>query len=257
MTMKDRITSEWRRLRRKENLVNCVCKSSRGNENIGLPDGLRPRFLSGLTKAELDSVLSVAKHRQFRASSVIINQEDPAERFFLLTSGRGRNFVITGDGRKILLHWLTPGQVFGGSAILSTPAQYRASNEVLVDSCALVWERQTIREIVSRFPALLDNALSIAVTENIAWDIAAHISLSADDARGRVAHLLVSLASAIGEATQGGVDLRVLNEDLAEGANVTPFTVSRCLSDWERSGLVAKRRGGILLRRPELLLAAN
>ena len=228
-----------------------------GNQNVGLPDGLRPRFLSGLPKAELDSVLSVAKHRQFRASSVIINQEDPAERLFLLTSGQGRHFVITSDGRKILLHWLTPGQIFGGSAILSTPFQYLASTEVLVDSCALVWERQTIREIMSSCPALLDNALSIAVTENIAWGIAAHVSLSADDARGRVAHLLVSLASAIGEATHDGVDLRVLNEDLAEGANVTPFTVSRCLRDWEHAGLVAKRRGGILLRRPELLLAAG
>ena len=237
--------------------MNCACKFSSGNQNVGLPDGLRPRFLSGLPKAELDSVLSVAKHRQFRASSVIINQEDPAERFFLLTSGQGRHFVITSDGRKILLHWLTPGQIFGGAAILSTPFQYLASTEVLVDSCALVWERQTIREIMSSCPALLDNALSIAVTENIAWAIAAHVSLSADDAHGRVAHLLVSLASAIGKATHNGVDLRVLNEDLAEGANVTPFTVSRCLRDWEHAGLVAKRRGGILLRRPELLLAAS
>lgn len=237
--------------------MNCVCKFSPQNENVGLPDELRPRFLSGLPKAELDSVLSVAKHRQFRASSVIINQEDLAERFFLLTSGQGRHFVITSEGRKILLHWLTPGQIFGGAAILSTPFQYLASTEVLTDSCALVWERQTIREIASSCPTLLDNALSIAVTESLSWTIAAHVSLSANDARGRVAHLLVSLASAIGEATHGGVDLRVLNEDLAEGANVTPFTVSRCLRDWEHAGLVAKRRGGILLRRPELLLAAG
>ena len=237
--------------------MNCVCKLSPGNQHVGLPDGLRPRFLSGLPKAELASMLSVAKHRQFRASSVIINQEDPAERLFLLTSGRGRFFAITSEGRKVLFQWLTPGQIFGGAAILSTPFHYLASTEVLADSCALVWERQTIREITSNCPLLLDNALSIAVTENIAWGIAAHVSLSADDARGRVAHLLVSLASAIGEATYDGVDVRVLNEDLAEGANVTPFTVSRCLRDWQHGGLVAKRRGGILLRRPELLLAAS
>ena len=80
--------------------MNCVCKFSPGNQDVGLPDGLRPRFLSGLPKAELEAVLSVAKHRQFRASSVIINQEDPAERFFLLTSGQGRHFVITSEGQK-------------------------------------------------------------------------------------------------------------------------------------------------------------
>ena len=236
--------------------MNCVCKFSSGNQNVGLPDGLRPRFLSGLPKAELDRVLSFAKHQQFRASSVTIKQDDPAERFFLLTSGQGRHFVITSEGRKILLNWLTPGQPFGGAALLSTPFQYLASTEVVVDSCALVWERQTIREIMSNCPALLDNALSIAVTENVAWLIAGHVSLNAH-AQGRVAHLLVSLASAIGKVTHNGVDLRVLNEDLAAGANVTPFTVSRCLRDWEQAGLVAKRRGGILLRRPELLLAAS
>jgi CRP-like cAMP-binding protein len=228
---------------------------SHESQIVGLPNELRPRFLSGLPQVELNSVLSVAKHRQFRASSVIINQEDNAERFFLLTSGHGRHFVITSDGRKILLHWLTAGQIFGGAAILSTPFQYLASTEVLSDSCALVWERQTIRKLASTYPVLLDNALSIAVTEHIAWSTAAHVSLSSDDAHGRVAHLLVSLASAIGKATQAGVEMKVLNEDLAEGANVTSFTVSRCLRDWQRAGILAKRRGKILLRKPELLLA--
>lgn len=237
--------------------MDCACKLSPGNQIVGLPDDFRPRFLSGLPKAALDSVLSVAKHRRFRASSVIINEEDPAERLFLLTSGHGRHFVITNDGRKILLHWLTAGQIFGGAAILSIPFQYLASTEVLSDSCALTWERETIRELASTFPALLDNALSIAVTENIAWSAAAHVSLSSNNAHGRVAHLLVSLASAIGEATRDGVEIRILNEDLAEGANVTPFTVSRCLRDWERAGILAKHRGKILLRKPELLLAAR
>jgi CRP-like cAMP-binding protein len=237
--------------------VNCACKLSVGNQIHGLPDGLRPRFLSGLPKVELASVLSVARHLRFRASSVILNQDEPAERFFLLTSGHGRHFVITSDGRKILMHWLTAGQIFGGAAILSTPFQYLACTEVLSDSCALVWERQAIRELVSGCPALLDNVLSIAVTENIAWSTAAHVSLTSDDAHGRVAHLLLSLASAIGEAARGGVEMKVLNEDLAEGANVTPFTVSRCLRDWQRAGILAKRRGTILLQQPELLLAVG
>jgi CRP-like cAMP-binding protein len=156
--------------------VNCACNLSLENQIVGLPKELRPRFLSGLSKTEVDSVLSVAKHRQFRASSVIINQEDAAERFFLLTSGRGRHFVITSDGQKILLHWLSAGQIFGGAAILSTPFQYLANTEVLSDSCALVWEWQAIRELATKFPGLLDNVLSIAVIENIAWSTVPHMS---------------------------------------------------------------------------------
>jgi len=234
--------------------MHCTCKLSAGKV-LGLPSQLRPRFLSGLAEADVASIFSVARHRQFRAGSIVINQEDPAERLFLLTSGQGRQFVITSDGRKIQMQWLTAGQIFGGAAILSTPFQYLACTEVLSDSCALAWERPTIRELVSRHPRLLDNVLSIAVTENIAWSTAAHISLSSEDARGRVAHLLVSLASAIGEATPSGVEMKISNEDLAEGANITVFTVSRCLNDWQRAGILKKGRGKILLRKPELLLA--
>ena len=111
-----------------------------------------------------------------------------------------------------------------------------------------------MREFVSRFPILLDNALSIAVTEHIAWSIADRVSLSADDATGRVAHLLVSLACGIGRVRSEGVEIQVGNEDLAAGANVTPFTVSRTLSDWQREGILKKGRGRILLQKPELLI---
>jgi len=237
--------------------VNCPCKLLPGSDVIGLPNQLRPRFLSGLPDVALKTILSAAKHRRFSASSVITNQEDPAERFFLLSSGHGRQFVITSDGRKILLQWLTAGQIFGGAAILSNPFQYLASTELLTDSCAFVWERQTVRELVSRYPLLLDNALSIAVTENIAWSIGAHISLISDDAHGRVAHLLMSLASGVGEAASGGVAMKIKNEDLAAGANVTLFTVSRFLRNWQRAGILTKGRGKILLRKPELLLAVG
>lgn len=236
--------------------VNCGCQLLPGKRVADLPSGLRPRFLSGLPKAALHTILSAAAHRQFLASSVVIQEGDPAERFFILTSGQGRHFILTGAGRKILMHWLTPGQLFGGAALQSTASHYLASTEVLVDGCALVWDRKTIRELLSRFPGLLDNGLSIAITETIAWFVAADVSLRSDDAMGRIAHMLVSLASGIGKAGPSGIEIHVGNEDLAAGANVTPFTVSRALAAWQREGVLTKGRGKILLQKPELLVTS-
>jgi CRP-like cAMP-binding protein len=233
--------------------VNCGCQLLPGKWVADLPSGLGPRFLSGVPKAALHTILSGAAHRQFLASSVVIHDGDPAERFFILTSGQGRHFMLTSKGRKILMNWLTPGQMFGGAALLSTPSHYVASTEILLDSCALVWDRKTIRELISQFPGLLDNGFSIAVTESIAWLVAARVSLSSDDATGRIAQMLLSLASGIGKAGPGGVEIRVGNEDLAAGANVTPFTVSRTLAAWQREGVLTKGRGKILLQKPELL----
>jgi CRP/FNR family transcriptional regulator, nitrogen oxide reductase regulator len=234
--------------------VNCTCKFLPGNKLLGLPDALRPRFLSGLANSELNAILSVATHRRFLESSVIVHEQDPAERLFLLTSGRGRHFVLTRNGRKVLLLWLTPGQIFGAAAMISTPSKYLASTEVLSESCALVWDRETIRELVSRIPALLDNAFSIAATEHIAWLVGAKISLSTEDAQSRIAHLLVSLACGIGKSGPEGIEIPIGNEDLAAAANVTPFTISRTLSKWQQEGILRKGRNKVILRQPELLL---
>ena len=76
-----------------------------------------------------------------------------------------------------------------------------------------------------------------------------------DDAAGRIASLLLSLACGIGTVCPDGVEIRVGNEDLAAGANVTPFTVSRTLSEWQREGILTKGRSKLLLRRPEFLMS--
>jgi CRP/FNR family transcriptional regulator, nitrogen oxide reductase regulator len=234
--------------------VNCNCKLS-GRRVLALPGNLHPSFLSGLAKSELDAVLSEATHRKFLGPSVILHEEDSAERLLLLTSGRGRHFVLTRGGQKILLHWLTEGQLIGGAALLSVPSKYLASTELLVNSCALVWDRATVRELVTRIPKLLDNALSIAVTEHIAWLIGAKVSLSSEHAESRIADLLISLACGIGRNGPEGIEIPVGNEDLASATNVTPFTVSRFLSKWQRDGILKKGRGRVILRRPELLAA--
>lgn len=43
----------------------------------------------------------------------------------------------------------------------------------------------------------------------------------------------------------------VRNEESANEANVTPFTVSRLVSEWQRKGILTKSRGKVLVRSPE------
>jgi CRP-like cAMP-binding protein len=137
-------------------------------------------------------------------------------------------------------------------AMLSSPSNYLVSTEVLAASCALVWNKQTIRELVFRYPILLDNTLSIAGTEKFAWLMGAYVSLSSDSAIGRIAHMLISLACGVGKEGPDGIEIPVRNEDLAAAANVTHFTVSRALSAWQRDGVLRKGRGKVFLRKLEL-----
>ncbi len=140
------------------------------------------------------------------------------------------------------------------AATLSKPIPYLVSAETVKHSSALVWNRATIRKFAVRYPRLVENALLIAFDYLIAYR-AMHVSLTCHTARQRLATVLVGLATGIGHAVPGGIELDVNNEELANEANVTPFTASRLLSEWQRNGMVLKNRGKVLLRSPEQLLS--
>jgi CRP-like cAMP-binding protein len=214
---------------------------------------LKPRFLEGLAAHELKTIVAAAKQRRFLANSIITNQGDSAHHLFLLLQGRARYFYLTQDGQKLLLRWLPAGEIFGGIALLAKPSIYLASTETVKNSCVLAWDRATIRQLAAQYPRLLENALAI-VSDYLDGYLAVHVSMTCHTARQRLAQVLVNLASGIGHTVPAGVELHVSNEDLANAANVTPFTASRLLSDWQRSGMVVKSRGKVLLRHPERLL---
>ena len=217
---------------------------------------VKPRFLEGLAPADLKVILAAARQRQFCAHSVITHYGDSANHFFLLSKGRGRFFYVTDGGRKLLLHWFAPGQIFGVMSLLLNPSCYLVSTEMVKEGSLLVWDRTVIQNLVTRYPRLAVNALSTA-SEYLALAVAAHITMTCGNARERLAEILVSLARGIGQRVPGGVELDVTNEELANAANITPFTASRLLSEWQRNGAVVKRRGNLLLVSPEHLFNAR
>jgi CRP-like cAMP-binding protein len=137
-------------------------------------------------------------------------------------------------------------------SVLSTHSSYLFSTEAVTDATVLVWDRPTIRGFIARYPTLLENAL-LTASDYMAWYLASHIGLACHTARQRAAQVLVTLARTIGQEAPGGVVLQITNEELANAANITPFTASRLMSEWQRDRALAKRRGKVLLQSPERL----
>jgi CRP-like cAMP-binding protein len=215
---------------------------------------LKPQFLEGLSGLDLEVVMAASRVRRYSANSIVYRQGQLADRVFLLTDGCARYFFLTEDGRKILLLWLAPGAMLGIASLLAQPSTYLAGLETVDDSIVLSWDRDTMRRFAKRYPVLLENALSSG-TSFLAWYLAHHESLVCDTARQRLAQVLVSLAAGIGQRTAGGTRLRVTNEQLANAANITTYTASRHLSDWQRTGIVSKTRGALVVRDPQALFA--
>jgi CRP-like cAMP-binding protein len=213
---------------------------------------IKPRFLDGLTAEELKAVLAPVRVRKYMANAIVSHQGHPASELFLLLSGRARFFTLTPEGQKTSLYWVPPGDTIGGAAILSRPCDYVLSAQTVAESRFLVWRHSEIFALGRAYPRLLENGLLIA-HDYLVFYRAAHLSLVCQNARQRLATVLVNLATGIGRKVPEGVQLDVNNEELANEANVTHFTASRLMSEWQRSGMLIKRRGKVLLPSPELL----
>jgi len=212
----------------------------------------KSRFLAGFSPPELRVILAAAKTRHFAANSIVADQDHPAEDLFLLIKGRARFFFNTPEGKKVILLWLTPGAIMGAAALVSIPALYLVSVETLKDSSMLVWDRASLRSLTGRYPRLLENAL-LFTYDYLAWYVAAHVALVSHTARQRLASVLICLARTLGEKVADGFQFDATNEELAGAANVTAFTASRLLSEWQDTGAVVKHRGKVVLRTPERL----
>jgi len=221
-----------------------------GSQIAAVMTELKPRFLEGLSSEERSAILAVARAKRFSANSTITLEGDIAKHLYLVLDGGARFFTLSPDGKKIVLHWIRAGDLIGGAALVSGPQEYILSAEAARSSCALVWDRASIRALAVKYPKLLENALLVAY-DYLALDRIRYVASNCQSAPQRVAQVLGCLANEMGQRVSGGVELHVRNEELAHEANVTIFTVSRLMGEWQRRGLLRKSRGKVVLHRPK------
>ena len=226
----------------------------RALESRAIAVNARPSIdlLRGLKREEIDLILAAARARRVPAKSVMTYQGEPADSLLLLWKGRARYFFETPNGKKLILIWITPGHSFGGAALVPRGSNYLLSTETVRDSVVLVWDGPTIRGFARRFPQLMENAIASAV-DYLSWYIAAHAALCSQTARQRLASVLLGCTSSMGQRVSGGIEFDITNEELANAANITPYTASRILSEWQRTGAIRKRRGKIVVHSTERL----
>jgi len=222
-------------------------------EAVVLLRGLTPRLLEGFTPSERVALFETATVKRLQPGSLITRQGFPADYVALLVQGRARFFCTTIAGRKLNLRWVYPGDICGIAAILPRQVNYLLSAEAVKPSVAIVWRRPAIRFFAASCPRILDNALIVAFDYICLYQVS-RVSSTSQTARQRLALVLGAMAAGMGHKVEEGVEVAVRNEDLADEANVTVFTASRFLNEWQREGILVKTRGKIVLRSPQALL---
>jgi CRP/FNR family transcriptional regulator, nitrogen oxide reductase regulator len=210
-------------------------------------------FLDGLSPTEVDTIVAKASIRRYAANTVISTEADGANHLFLLLDGAARAYALTARGEKIGLGWSSAGRVIGWAALVSKRREFIVSFEAVKNSSALVWDRATIQSLAATYPKLVENALAMAYDYLVRIRIL-HLAAICDSAPQRLAQVLGHLAKGMGHTVTDGIELRISNEELANEAHVTIFTVSRLMRDWQRQGLLTKGWCSVVVRQPDALL---
>jgi CRP-like cAMP-binding protein len=213
----------------------------------------KSRFFAGVDRAIIEDVLSYAQSRRVSSHSTLFSGGSRATHLFLLTGGRARFYTLTKSGEELTLLWAVPGHLLGLAVILPNPPAYMASVETMTPCELLGWDHATAHKLCLRYPQLTENGLRMALGYLRKY-MDRHVSLVSKSAEFRLAEVVANLAVQAGEVHPAGVEIGITNEHLSSLSDVSPFTASRVLSQWEREGKVSKLRGRIIVRAPESLM---
>jgi CRP/FNR family transcriptional regulator, nitrogen fixation regulation protein len=167
---------------------------------------------------------------RFYRDNVIALDEDADYLMFVVT-GVVRSCKICKNGARSVVSFYLPGDFFGW-----VDAKLSLSIEAATDTEVLFIKRRGLASLASH-DARVANVLLRATTNELAR-AQEHVLLMSKSAKCRTAKFLTDLWVRLGKAQY--LDVPMSHQDIADYLGLTIETLSRSITDMERSGLIAR-----------------
>ncbi|PYT99015.1 MAG: hypothetical protein DMG38_13410 [Acidobacteria bacterium] len=208
-------------------------------------------LFSGISAAECRELLSAACEKHFARRQRIFLEGDLVRQVVLLTSGSAKVVQFGQSGSEVILRLAGPGEVVG-TLNLSLQVRHGSTAQALRASTALVWDAAVFESFAQRSAHLRRNITSM-ISKELHELEERYCEISTERVSVRLSHQLARLLKQIGLRVDGGVEIRLSREELAQLTGTTLFTVSRLLSDWNQRGIVTARREAVSVHNPQAL----
>jgi len=186
----------------------------------------------------------------FTRNSEIYGENEPADYLYKVLSGTVRTYKMLVDGRRQIGGFYLPGDIFG----LEIGDEHTFSAEAITDCKIIVIKRSAVVALAAR-----DNDVARQMWELTACELQRvqdHVLVLIKSAQERVAGFLLEMSD---RASDGGaVELPMSRQDIADYLGLTIETVSRTLTQLEKSATIklpTSRR--IVLRNRSALTRLN
>jgi CRP/FNR family nitrogen fixation transcriptional regulator len=184
----------------------------------------------------------------FDRNAEIFGEGEPADYVYRVVSGAVRTMRFTEDGRRQILGFHLPGDIFG----LETELQHTLSAEAVSGAEIIMVRRSCLDKAVNEDMAAA-RALLALTAQQLSGARAHALVLGRKGAGERVAAFLLQLADRL--VSKRELDLPMSRADIADYLGLTIETVSRAFSEFERQcaiGLPSSRH--VVMRNPSALM---
>jgi CRP-like cAMP-binding protein len=213
----------------------------------------RVRYFRSLPDAELRHLASRCVPRLLRPGQLLFEEGAPCRGLFIIADGAIEVRQISLRGREQVFHSEGPGATLG-EAPLFDRGGYIASAVASAPTRALFLSRADVLDLCRRRPTV-----TLAILEVLAQHVRSFASLVSDLAFRPIPERLaryigdVALGHPIAAGTE--LDLRLTQAQLAARLGTVRELVARALSQLKQSGVIARKRGRIVIRDPTRLAA--
>jgi len=191
-------------------------------------------LFSGLSEADHNLLLQVAVRRSYPRHTLIVQEGDPGERFYLLRKGLAKVYLGSADGREVILSILVLGDFFGEMALIDD--EPCSAGVMTLEECEFVSiGKDEFRRVLASSPNMAANLLKVMSQRlrEADWQIE---SLALKDVQARVIQVLRQIAE-----PEGGelvVPARLTHRDIAAMVGASREMVTRVFRVLEDSGVV-------------------
>jgi CRP/FNR family transcriptional regulator len=208
----------------------------------------KSEIFSSLKDEELKKISTLFEKINFKNNETIFVEGDPSDKFYLVAEGSVKILKHTMMGKDIILEMMSPGDIFGGVAVLDRKP-FPASAQAM-ESTTVIWiSRQNLLKIIEEYPILkLEIVKYFSDKLRDAHEMLKNIAT--ERVEKRVASLLLKLSEKVG--TEDGdyrkIDFPLTRQEIAEMVGTTVETCIRTISKLQKNGLIKSSNGRISIK---------
>jgi CRP/FNR family cyclic AMP-dependent transcriptional regulator len=199
-----------------------------------------------LDAAALDNLAGKLRRTRVARGQVLFQKGDEGDSLIWVKSGRIKIGLTVEDGRESILNVIQPGELFGEIALLDGGPR-TADATALETTELLLLPRVEFARFLAENPALALPMMAV-LCERVRRTTALVEDAFFLDVPHRLARRLVWLAqraSRGGEATDGPIEVKISQEELAYAAGTSRESVNRELRAWQSSGWLSLGYGRV------------